>query len=620
MPSVHFSNAQSFHLDPIPCGTAVTLPGLFHQRIDRTPDRVAYRQYDPARKRWLSYSWREIGDMAGRWQRALADEHLAPGDRVAVLLPNCVEWVCFDQAALSLGLVVVPLYPADSPKNIAYVLSNSGSRLLLLYSLPQWELLLPHRAQFPELCCVICRCKEEQQRPVGNGEVTLRYVDEWLGPPGGMFETRVSDGRQLATIVYTSGTTGPPRGVMLTHHNILWDADALLQAIPGYQEDVYLSFLPLSHALERTVGYYVPIMAGSTVAFARSIQDLAEDLQTIRPTMLVAVPRIFERAYAKIQQQLQEKGFFARYLFNLAVDLGWRRFEASQKRARELTPFQRMVWRVLEHLVARPLLSRFGGRLRIAVSGGAPLQETVARCLIGLGLPLLQGYGLTEASPVVSGNRLDNNLPSSVGEPLPGVEVRLGPEAEVLVRAPSLMQGYWNRPEESEQAIDKEGWLHTGDQGRMVDGRLHLHGRLKEILVMSSGEKVAPGDMETAILQLPFVHMGMVVGEGRPYLAALLVMEREGWRKLASALGLDPEDPQSLLAPAAEAAVLKQMQQVLSAFPGQARVRAVALMLEPWSISNGLLTPTLKLKRGEIENYHASQIARLYAGHEVFPR
>lgn len=625
--------APEFHPDTIPADEAATLPGLFRRRVEKTPAALAYRQYDPASGTWEGYTWERMGRLVGRWQCALTKENLTLGDRVAVLLRNSVEWVCFDQAALALGLVVVPLYTSDTPENVAYVLADSGAKLLLVGTAATWRELAPHRADFPALERVLCLDRDTppaspQPSPARGEGVslalfdlsgdTLRFVPDWLDGEDGPPAANAAAPHALATLVYTSGTVGRPKGVMLSHRNILWDAQAVLEVVPAYPEDVFLSFLPLSHSFERTVGYYLPVMAGCSVAFARSVQELGEDLAAVRPTVLIAVPRIFERVYGKMQRALEEKGALARKLFAWAQEIGWQRFEAAQGRGPGPSLPQRLAWPLLNRLVAKPVLARLGGRLRIAVSGGAPLYETISRCFVGMGLPLIQGYGLTEAAPVVSANRLEDNVPASVGKPLPGLEVRIGADDELLVRGPSVMLGYWNRSEETRQAIDGEGWLHTGDQARFDDdGRLFIRGRLKEILITSTGEKVPPADMEMAITQNPLFDMAMVVGEGKPCLAALLVLNEATWRGFAADLGLNPDDPTALKAPTAIEAMLKQVQHALRAFPGHTRVRAVHLTLEPWTIANGLMTPTLKLKRSEIEKRLAEPIRELYARHDL---
>ena len=316
-------------IDNISAETAGTLAGLFRERVRRTPDLVAYRQYDEAAATWQDYTWQDMAHKVARWQAALANEGLSAGDRVALLMRNCHEWVLFEQAALGCGLVVVPLYTDDRAENIAYILNNAGVKLVFLQGSEHWEQLLEVRDQLG----VLTRVLTLEPVSVPEGETRVRTVADWL--PEKADGLREDDGAMddLATIVYTSGTTGRPKGVMLSHRNILMNTDSALDVVQMRHDDVLLSFLPLSHTFERTVGYYIPMKMGSTVAYARSIPQLAEDLLTIRPTLLISVPRIFERVYNKIQTGLEEKSPLARKLFELAVDIGWQRFEHRQGRA-----------------------------------------------------------------------------------------------------------------------------------------------------------------------------------------------------------------------------------------------------------------------------------------------
>ena len=605
----------SFTVDVITSAEAGTLPGLFLRRCEKTPEREAYRQRDAASGTWKSYRWRDMMEQVARWRVSLGRERLSPGERVAVLLRNSIEWVCFDQAAQSLGLVVVALYTTDTPENLAYILEDCGARLLLVGELEQWQVLAPLRARFPQLSRVLCVDRPANARVMQRAE--LRFTSDWLLAESEPISMSSVDPNGLATIVYTSGTTGRPKGVMLSHRNILADAEAVTRIVPAYREDVFLSFLPLTHAFERTAGYYVPIMAGSCVAYARSIQDLPDDLLAIRPTVLISVPRMYERVYDRLQRQLADRGPLARTLFRWADTAGWRRFEAMQHGG-DPDISVRLAWPVLHRLVADKVLSGLGGRLRLAVSGGAPLHPVISHCFLALGLPLLQGYGLTEAAPVVTVNREGDNVPESVGAAVPGVELKIGAKDELLVKGPNVMLGYWNRSEDTRKAFDADGWLRTGDQARIDDrGRVYILGRLKEILVMSTGEKVAPNDMEMAITRDPLFEQAMIVGEGKPYIAALLVLNTAAWRELAAEFTLDPDNPASLAQRRVQSHVLEKLRATLRSFPGHAQVRAVWLTLDPWTIENGLLVPTMKVKRVEIEQRFAAAISDLYAGHAV---
>ncbi|OQX47239.1 MAG: long-chain fatty acid--CoA ligase, partial [Candidatus Sedimenticola endophacoides] len=383
--------------DLITVEQAGTLSGLFARRLARSPEREAYRAYERGAGRWVSYSWREMGEWVARWQAALAGEGLRPGDRVALQLRNCPQWVMFDQACLGLGLVVVPLYTDDRPDNIAYILRDADVKLLLVQDLGRWRRLAPALREHRGLQRVLIADSGHAQEE--DGDPRLRMLGQWLPDSGAGMRSSGGDPHRLASIVYTSGTTGRPKGVMLSHHNMLSVSHAGLTALDVYLEDILLSFLPLSHTLERTAGYYVPMMAGACVAYARSVPQLAEDLQQIRPTLMVAVPRIFERVHGRIREQLAKRPAPARWLFELAVAVGWRRFLHRQRRAgwHPLLP----LWPLLERLVAAKIQARLGGRLRMAVSGGAPLSAEIARVFLGLGVNVLQGYGLTETSPQV---------------------------------------------------------------------------------------------------------------------------------------------------------------------------------------------------------------------------
>ncbi len=591
--------------DIIPVEVAETLGGLFQERLRHSPSRPAYRYFDNQAEQWCEINWRDMGVLVARWRAALASEGFNPGDRVAIQLRNCKEWVCFDLAAQYLGLVVVPLYADDRPDNVAYILADARCRLLLMPSATQWRRLAPAVAGVGCLTRVLLLERED-----AIDDPRLSMIDAWLPQQALLTSPLSSDPHALATIVYTSGTTGRPKGVMLSHHNMLSVAHAALTMVDVYQDDLFLSFLPLSHTLERTGGYYLPMMAGSCVAYARSITQLAEDLQVVKPTVLIAVPRIFERIYVRIQEQMAQAPWYRRALFNLAVNIGWQVFERQQGRG-HWSPLLSL-WPLLYKAVASRVLEKLGGRLRATVSGGAALPVPVARLFIGLGVPLLQGYGLTETSPVLSVNTFDDNEPASVGVALRGTELRISENSELLARGPGVMLGYWNNHSATAQMIDSDGWLHTGDQARIENGHIYITGRIKDILVLSNGEKVPPCDMESALCLDPLIDQALVVGEGRAYLSALLVLNAEHWFGVAKEFGLDPYQSESLNDERLEVKVISRLRHQLRAFPGYAKIRRVALFLEPWSVENGLQTPTLKLKRAAVLERFADDVERLY--------
>ena len=592
-----------------------TLAELLAWRAKATPNGEAYGQFDTAQSLWRSWTWQQAQADVRRWAQALSTWQLARGARVAILLPNGMEAVCIDQACLSLACVPVPLHAIDNPASVAYILADSAVSLLVVQTVSQWQAIASVGTALPALQAVVVT--DNVVPPQSAGDVPVWGLQDWLArgesvAPGAMPAGPHAD--DLATIVYTSGTTGKPKGVMLTHGNVLSNVKAVLAQIAPTPSDVFLSFLPLSHTFERTAGYYLPIAAGSCVVYARSVALLAEDLKSVRPTVLISVPRIYERVHARIQETLASSPFKAR-VFDWAQTVGWRRFCRQQGLAVEASPWaplDGLLWPVLRGLAAQPLLDQFGGRLRVAVSGGAPLAPSLARCFLGLGMPLLQGYGMTETSPIVAVNLLHDNDPATVGRPLPGVSVRIGENRELQVQGPSVMKGYLNRPEDTAKVLSADGWLGTGDQAAIEHGRVRILGRIKEIIVTSTGEKVPPGDLELALAADPLFAQAFVVGEQRPFIAAVVVMNPAEWRRLAGSLGLSPDAPDSLAAPAAREAALARIKKAAAGFPHYAVPRAVCLTLEPWTIENTMMTPTLKLKRNNLMNKFATDIEAMY--------
>lgn len=588
---------------------AKTLDGLFQERVRRSAAALAYKNFDEPGV-WKDYTWGDVEKLVSRWQTGFEADGLQPGDRVAIMLRNSVNWIVFDQAAMGLDLVTVPLYTSDRPDNIAYILQDSGARLLVFENPDQWESFAEVRGQLAGLKRVLCINRLSGPSP----DPRLKSIVDWLPKTAGAVRHVNQDGTKLASIIYTSGTTGKPKGVMLSHRNMLENAAGALQCFEVTTRDLFLSFLPMSHTLERTAGYYLTMMAGASVAYARSIPQLGEDLAAIRPTIMISVPRIYERVYGNIKTRLAEGPAFRRKLFEYAVEVGWARFEHQQRRGPWRPSF--LLWPILDRLVAGKVMARLGGRLRAAVSGGAALSPDIAKLFVGLGLPILQGYGLTETSPVVSTNRLDDNVPASIGKPIPGVQVKLGDKDTLLVKGPNVMLGYWNLPDATKAMFTADGWLNTGDTARFDEaGHLYITGRLKEIIVMSNGEKIPPADMEAAILQDNLFEQVLVLGEGRPYLTAFVVINQDQWTKLAGQNGMPPTVNSIMRSEPAKKLVLDLVQRQIKSFPGYAQIHRVAVLAEPWTIENGLLTPTMKLKRLKVIESHKKEFEELYAGH-----
>jgi long-chain acyl-CoA synthetase len=602
--------------ESLPVDGERTLATMFRKRVESTPEREAYREFDAAANEWHSIGWRTAGERVQRFARALDRTWVGRGARIAVLLPNGLDAVCVDQAAMARACVPVPMHALDNPASIAYILADSQAAMLFAATDTQWHAIAAERVDLPTLQWVVVQRRDSSPREPSPGPRVLS-LQEWLdscaaSPQSPAWHPVCAD--DLAAIVYTSGTTGRPKGVMLTHANVVANVQGARARIVARPDDVLLSFLPLSHTFERTAGYYLPIAVGCCVAFARSTALLPEDLRVVRPTVLVSVPRIYERVHAQLLARVADSRWRSAAL-KMAIAIGWRRFLRDQDTpvgGSLLELFDDLIWPALDKAVGAPLRASFGGRLRLAVSGGAALSGTIARCFLGLGVPVVQGYGMTETSPVVAVNSLGDNDPSTVGRPLADIEVRIGEQQELQVRGPNVMRGYLNRPDDTARAF-VDGWLRTGDQAAIEDGRIRILGRIKEIIVTATGEKIAPADLELAILGDALFEQAFAFGEGRPFIACIVVLDAAQWRNLAAMLELDPSAPGSLTNPAAVDAAMQRIQAQTRGFPRHGQPRKVALTLEPWTIENTLMTPTLKLKRHNLEAHFAGVIARIYA-------
>lgn len=560
----------------IPINESTNISQVFAARVSDTPDAPAYRQFEDGE--WVDYTWKDTNREVTRWQQAMKKDGLKAGDRVAVCMSNCFEWVLFDQAATGLGLITVPLYFGDRPDNMAWCMSDAGVKLLVLVNDEIWPQLKGNVETLERVVTLV---------PTHHDDEKLTSLDDWLPDTAGELAQLDVNGKELATIVYTSGTTGRPKGVMLSHYNILSNVDAGLRIISVRASDRFISFLPLSHMFERTVGYYIGVTVGAQTVYARGITELGEDLQQQSPTIMVCVPRIFERINAKMQAGLPPNSL-KRTLFEKAAEIGWKRFN------HEASLLDHLLWPVLKALVASKIQARLGGRIRLIVVGAAALSPELSKIFVGLGLPIVQGYGLTETSPIACANRLDDNDPASVGKPLPDVEIELDGKSEILIRGPLVMMGYWNNEAATQAVIDADGWFHTGDIGEFRDGRLFITGRAKEIIVMSNGEKLPPGDVEQAIMMDTAFEQLMIIGEGRAKLGMLAVSDIENEKELCDRANAKLEN-----------------------FPGWVRIHYLKRMPEPWSLENGFMTPTLKLKRASIEKNWAKEIDEMFAGPDM---
>ncbi|KAA3140524.1 long-chain fatty acid--CoA ligase, partial [Alistipes indistinctus] len=563
------------------------IPDLLAINEKVRPNKVAYRQFDDKSKTWISVTWKEFADMVRSWRKAFTASGLSKGDHAAVLLPNSITATACDLSILSQGMVPVPLHAVDTPSSSAFILNNSEAKILFVPRTLRWNAMLNAQKEYPYLKLVVTTGNDAEGASE-DSPVPVVNLSDWLkqGENTDLKEVSI-DPDDLAAIVYTSGTTGKPKGVMLTHDNVLSNVKSFSQVIDVGSDDVFLSFLPFSHTFERTVTFYFTLFLGAEVGFARSVLKLAEDLKIIRPTIFVAVPRVFEQFHSRIKASLQSKGSIAATLADQAEMIGWRRFcrrnglAVPSSSASWLDSF---IWPMLESRIVLPIRDVFGGRLRIAIAGGAALNNAIGRFYNAMGVELRQGYGLTETSPVISVNRENCNNPVTVGQPIPGLQIRLGDIEELQVKGPTVMKGYWKRPDATAEVFTEDGWFRTGDQADLSDaGRIRIKGRIKEIIVTSTGEKIPPTDMELAIQTDPLFEQVMVVGEARPFITALAVVNEAEWEKFAKEFNVDPSDDRMLMRRDIRMAALKRLKKAASRFPQYGIPRNIRLLKEHWT-------------------------------------
>lgn len=546
---------------------------------------------------WQSWSRIHVQQAVLRVAAWLESMQVKPGDRVGILGHNSPEWFIADIAILRLGAITVPAYFTDASEAVCYVFDDADVSLIFVEEGEQQAKLTSMDKPFIPF------------HGAADSIAAIAVDEAWDHRLQAASPAR----DQLATLIYTSGTTGHPKGVMLSHGNILTDVAAGIGAVPVFSNDVFLSFLPTSHAFERTVGHFLPTACGAEIAYAEDVSTLLRDMPEVRPTVMISVPRLYEKIYAGVQAKLDAASAIQRQLFGLTQRLGKQRFMQRQQGS-DLRGLNALLWPLLDTLVNAKLRDKMGGRIRSFISGGAALHPEIANFLLAADITVLPGYGLTETSPILAVNRDGAIKPSTVGTALPGVECKLLEDGELLVKGPMLMQGYWQQPEATAEAIDADGWLHTGDIVSIdADGYISIIDRKKEIMVLSNGENVPPALVEQHLNQDPCFLQSMIVADNRPYVVALVVPDE----KLLTRLWLKenrqawPQD--GLENEAVKAWVLARMQHDEANLSSFMQVKAFAFVRDEWTQNMGFLTPTLKLKRGRIAEHYAGLIESLYA-------
>jgi long-chain acyl-CoA synthetase len=562
---------------------------------------------------YLPISSEELGSLVRALAQALRGLGVARGDRVAMMAENGPHWPTVDFAALCAGAVHVPIYPTLLPEQAAYVANDSGAKVVFAQGRERLDGLLAVRAQMPAV---------KHYFLIGaEGETTLPGVrtlqsllDEGKNADPAQFEAEAKKARRedLATLIYTSGTTGNPKGVMLTHGNIASNAVAAATRLPMQSGYVALSFLPLAHSFERTIDY-IYFYKGMTIAYAESVAAVAQNMGEVKPHVFVSVPRVYEKVLARVQENVAKSSGTKQKIFRWAVGVG-RQALPWRLKIEKPPGLLGMKLALADKLVFHKIRERLGGRFVFAASGGGPLGRDVAEFFWGAGIAIYEGYGLTETSPVLTVNYPGHVKLGTVGPTIPGIEVKIAADGEILARGPAIMKGYFNNPQATAEAIDAEGWFHTGDIGTLdAEGFLTITDRKKELIVSAYGKNIAPSPIENQLKASRFVSQAVVIGDRRPFLIALLVPDFEALRPWAAREGIQAADDKSLLAePRVRAMLGQEVEGVNRNLARYEQVRAWDLLPKEFTLETGELTPTMKVKRRVIDQKYGEVIDKVY--------
>ncbi len=547
----------------------------------------------------------------------LASLGVKKGDRVAIISENRPEWAIADLAVVSLGAIDVPVYPTMTAKQTEYIFNDAGVVAVVVSNQYQLNKVMKIAVNVKGLKQIILM---NEKTGVDTGALAFNKVME-MGErfreanPQYLGEAmKLVRPDNLLTFIYTSGTTGNPKGVMLSHGNLVSNIIASAEVIELHERYTILSFLPLSHSFERMAGYYTAMACGATIAYAESVETVRDNMLEVRPNVVMTVPRLFERIHSRILKQVDAGPALPRTIFYWAVKTG-HEFQKARRRS-ALSPVLKLKNAIADKLVFAKIRARTGGQMKFFVSGGAALPREFGEFFEAIGLTVIEGYGLTETSPVLTVNRLEAYKFGSVGQVIPGVTLKIAEDGEILARGPNIMQGYWNNPDATAEVIDKEGWFHTGDIGVIdSDGYVYITDRKKHLFVSSGGKNIAPQPIENLFLASKYIEQFVLIGDRRMFLTALIVPDFDSLKEYADAHKLPYQGNTDLVKLKEINALIEQdiqqMQKDLASFE---RVRKFALLEKPFTIEDGELTPTLKVKRKVVEERYAGLIDGMYEG------
>ncbi len=570
-----------------------------------------------ANNQWVGISYTNFKNETVSFARGLASLGIKRGDKVSIISENRPEWAFSDMAIIGLGAVDVPIYPSLTSDHIEFILNNSESVAVIVSNKFQLNKVMKIRDKCKYLKNIIVY--NEKDALESDGTIKSFKTIQNLGNNSSQFSesffwenAKLNNENELCTIIYTSGTTGEPKGVMLTHKNIVSNVLDALRVFPITKDDSFLSFLPLCHIFERMTGYYVAFSAGSMVTYAQSIESVASDLVDIKPTIMTAVPRLFERMQSKIMKNIDSQSERKQKIFHWAMNVG---SEFSDAKSHGVPSVSLSLKHSLaDKLVFKKIRSRTGGKLRFFISGGAALPRELGMFFEAAGITIIEGYGLTESSPVISANRLENYKYGTVGRPLPSVEVKIAHDGEILARGPNIMQGYYKNKKETDESI-KDGWLHTGDIGVFdAEGFLVITDRKKHLFKTSGGKYIAPTPIESLFLSSQFIDQFVLIGDRRMFLSALIVPDFEAVKAYADSNNIPYKNIDDLLdTKEVYDLIEKELVKFQKNFANYERIRKFTLLDKPFSLETGEMTPTLKLKRKVIEERYKDLIEVMYS-------
>lgn len=564
-------------------------------------DKVAYKRKVNGKYEPITYQ--QFRENVMMFHFALKEYGIKNDSKIAILSENRLEWAVTDYGSFTIGAVIVPIYPSLTPEQINFILKDSDSEILVISQKETLKKLFPHLSDLPLLKTVITMFSYDEE--TFEGKEILSFKD-FLARGKNLideveFKETISkvDIKDLLSIVYTSGTTGNPKGVMLTHENILSNVENSLMAISDIgKDDMFLSFLPLCHIFERMTGHFLAIYCQATIAYAESIDTVAENILEVHPTVMASVPRLYEKVYAKIKNQVDEGSNGKKKIFNWAIGIGKQVSELRQK-GEEPKGALKFKYSLAHKLVFSKLHQKMGGELRFFVSGGAPLSREIGEFFDSAGILIIEGYGMTETSPVISCNRLDDYKFGTVGKPINNVKVKIADDGEIIVKGPSITPGYYKNSEATKELIDSQGWLHTGDIGVFdAEGFLKITDRKKNIIVTANGKNIAPQPIEEAIKLSKYIQEIVLIGDKRKFISALVVPEYERFA------GMQKEDIYELLN--------NEINKRQKPFASFERVKKIHILDEPLTLENGELTPTLKVKRKVVIKKFENEIESMY--------